>query len=89
MAKTKRKSELTIDEMWQSYRAALPPVLDAREVRKAQLAFYAGFAHAIEVLWDLGADDMSEDAGVVALERYNQELRQWTLPQLPTSGRTA
>lgn len=85
----KRKSALTIDEMWLSYRVALPPTLDEREVRKARLAFYAGFAHAIEVLMDLGEDDVPEDVGVIALDRLNQELRQWALTQMPTSGGAA
>lgn len=87
MATSKRKSALTIDEMWLSYRSALQPNLSEKDVHKARLAFYAGFAHALEVLMDLGEDDVSEDAGVITLERYNQELRGWTLTQMPTSGR--
>jgi hypothetical protein len=68
----------TIREQWDSFDAAVLPkgcsALQRQEVRRA---FYAGAQSVLALFTDIGGDDVSEDEGVVRLERFHEECRQF------------
>jgi hypothetical protein len=70
--------QLNVRSGWFSYAERVLPS-DAPSVQKQETrrAFYAGAAHALDVMLRLGEDDVSEDAGVEVLEALRQECRRF------------
>lgn len=66
----------SIREQWDSFDVAVVPkgcsALQRQEMRRA---FYAGAESVLALFFDIGGDHVSEDEGVVRLERFHEECR--------------
>ena len=68
----------TVQGEWQFNEALLVPK-DAPEVQRQQtkLAFYAGCQAALRLLWNVGGDEVSEEAGAHLIQSWNDECDQF------------
>ena len=65
----------TIQEQWDDFeQAVVPKDAGPIQIKEMRRAFYAGTKHLLFEIMSLGDDDVSEEAGVDALEKYHQEL---------------
>ena len=64
-----------IAQQWNQFeRSSIPRAAPAIQRREMRRAFYAGVAAQLHLLEGLGEDEVSEDAGVAALEAMKQEV---------------
>jgi hypothetical protein len=63
---------------WKSYESRVLPA-DADETQRLETrrAFYAGAWHLLQVMIRLGEDDVTEDAGTLAVSRLEGELEEF------------
>lgn len=68
----------TVQQEWQGQELMLVPKGSPEEQRtQTKLAFYAGVQATLRLLWGIGDDSVSEDAGVQLIESWNQECDQF------------
>lgn len=66
----------TIQQQWESYlRDVIPVGASALQISECRRAFFAGARGMFSSLQEASADPVSEDDGVVELEKLNQELQ--------------
>lgn len=68
----------TVQEQWQTFEALVMPAnappIQRQEMRRA---FYAGAEAMMRVQWNIGGEEISEDAGVQILEGCRDELQRF------------
>ncbi len=66
----------TVQEKWDSFSLLVVPK-DASPVQRQEMrrAFYAGAEAMMQIQWAVGAEDISEDAGIHILEGCRSELQ--------------
>ncbi len=64
----------TVAELWESFRAILPPDAPAMQVIETRRAFYAACCGMLSIMRAIGNDDVSEEVGVAHLESMAREL---------------
>lgn len=70
----KRVQTVTLASEWASFREqVLHPDSPPQQVTDMRRAFYAGAWLTLTLFRDIGEDEISEEAGVEALERIHQE----------------
>lgn len=75
MPKTKKKR---IESLWNDFsRKVIPPTAPPIQRKEMRRAFYAGVWGLLQEMKQLGDDDVSEDAGVEALEAIEAECKEF------------
>lgn len=63
----------TLAEIWDSYRAILPPNASRTQVVETKRAFYAGAAAFFDLMSNAAAGSPTDEAGAAAIEAIYQE----------------
>lgn len=70
-------SKRLVEAGWASYAVNVLPLDAPRiQIQECRRAFYAGAAHMLSAMANLGGDEVSEDQGVEALEAAAAEIEQ-------------
>jgi hypothetical protein len=70
-----KPTDRTLADMWESYaRLVIPPGTSATAIQNNKFAFYGGASYVLDVLTAIGDREVSEEAGMAAIERLHEEL---------------
>lgn len=66
----------SVKNEWDSFEKSIIPI-GAPEIQRIEMrrAFYAGATSLLQLMLDLGEDDVTEDGGMMVIEGLRQECR--------------